>query len=59
VAGASGFGPPTSWSRTMKLNSINALPGVAYGTRSVISPLLVVPNPYLAELLSTLGLPLR
>ena len=29
VVGASGFEPPTSWSRTMHTNSINALSGVA------------------------------
>ncbi len=46
MVGASGFEPPTSWSRTMKVNSINASSGVAYGTRGVISPLLVVPNLY-------------
>src|SRR6266481_6652968 len=34
----------TSWSRTKYLNPINALFGVAYGTRNVISPLLVVRN---------------
>jgi len=42
VVGASAFEPPTSWSRTMNTNSINALSGVAYGTRSLVSPLLVV-----------------
>ena len=47
VVGAKGFEPSTSWSRTRHLNPINALFGVAYGTRSVISPLLVVPNLYL------------
>jgi len=47
VVGANGFEPSTSWSRTRHLNPINALYGVAYGTRSVISPLLVVPNLYL------------
>jgi len=47
VVGASGFEPPTSWSRTRHLNPINALSGIAYGTRSVISPLLVVPKLYL------------
>src|SRR5712664_2760504 len=47
VVGANGFEPSTSWSRTRHLNPINALFGVAYGTRSVISPLLVVPNLYL------------
>ena len=40
--GASGFEPPTSWSRTMNTNPINDLSGVAYGTRSLVSPLLVV-----------------
>ena len=47
LVGASGFEPPTSWSRTNQLNSITLYLGVAYGTRSVISPLLVVPNLYL------------
>jgi len=37
----------TSWSRTKYLNPINALSGVAYGTRSVISPSLIVRNLYL------------
>jgi len=48
MVGAKGFEPSTSWSRTRHLNPINALSGVAYGTRSVISPLLVVPKLYLA-----------
>ena len=39
---AKGFEPSTSWSRTKYLNPINALFGVAYGTRNVVSPLLVV-----------------
>jgi hypothetical protein len=39
VVGAKGFEPSTSWSRTMNLNPINALSGVAYGTRNFISPL--------------------
>ena len=30
MVGANGFEPSTSWSRTMKLNSINASSGVAY-----------------------------
>src|SRR5439155_22585838 len=47
VVGANGFEPSTSWSRTRHLNPINALFGVAYGTRSVISPLSVVPRLYL------------
>jgi hypothetical protein len=47
MVGANGFEPSTSWSRTRHLNPKNALYGVAYGTRSVISPLLVVPNLYL------------
>src|SRR6266853_899629 len=47
LVGANGFEPSTSWSRTRHLNPINALSGVAYGTRSVISPLSVVPNLYL------------
>jgi len=38
MVGANGFEPSTSWSRTRHLNPINALFGVAYGTRSVISP---------------------
>jgi len=42
MVGAIGFEPAASWSRTKYLNPINALSGVAYGTRSVISPLLVV-----------------
>ena len=42
MVGASGFEPPSSWSRTMNTNSINALSGVAYGMTSLISPLLVV-----------------
>jgi len=42
VVGAKGFEPSTSWSRTMNLNPINALSGVAYGMRSLISPLLIV-----------------
>src|SRR5260370_28015175 len=49
LVGANGFEPSTSWSRTRHLNPINALYGVAYGTRSVISPLLVVPNLYLTR----------
>src|SRR6266853_6585271 len=49
VVGAKGFEPSTSWSRTRHLNPINALSGVAYGTRSLISPLLVVPNLYLLQ----------
>src|SRR6266850_7430002 len=47
MVGANGFEPSTSWSRTRHLNPINALFGVAYGTRSVIFPLSVVPNLYL------------
>jgi len=43
MVGAIGFEPTASWSRTRHPNPINALYGVAYGTRSVISPLLVVP----------------
>src|SRR5258707_7760837 len=50
LVGANGFEPSTSWSRTKHLNPINALSGVAYGTRSLISPLLVVPNLYLADI---------
>jgi hypothetical protein len=42
MVGAKGFEPSTSWSRTKYLNPINALFGVAYGTRSVVSPFLVV-----------------
>jgi hypothetical protein len=42
MVGAKGFEPSTSWSRTKYLDPINALSGVAYGTRSVISPLSVV-----------------
>jgi hypothetical protein len=44
VVGAKGFEPSTSWSRTKYLNPINAVSGVAYGARNVISPLLVVRN---------------
>src|SRR5260370_25357113 len=47
LVGANGFEPSTSWSRTRHLNPINALFGVAYGTRSVISPLSIVPKLYL------------
>src|SRR6266853_5801337 len=59
LVGANGFEPSTSWSRTRHLNPINALSGVAYGPRSVISPLLVVPNLYLARhsAIQTLGRP--
>ncbi len=46
VVGAKGFEPSTSWSRTMNLNPINALSGVAYGTSSLISPLLAVRSLY-------------
>jgi len=49
MVGAKGFEPSTSWSRTKYLNPINALSGVAYGTRTVISPLLVVRNLYLSQ----------
>ena len=38
MVGAKGFEPSTSWSRTKYLYPINALTGVAYGTRSIISP---------------------
>jgi hypothetical protein len=38
VVGAKGFEPSTSWSRTRNLNPINALFGVAYGTRNRYSP---------------------
>src|SRR6267143_1893796 len=55
LVGANGFEPSTSWSRTRHLNPINALFGVAYGTRSVIFPLLVVPNLYLAPWGEPLG----
>ena len=44
LVGAKGFEPSTSWSRTKYLNPINAVSGVAYGARNVISPLLVVRN---------------
>jgi hypothetical protein len=47
MVGAKGFEPSTSWSRTMSSNSINAFSRVAYGTRSIISALLVAPNLYL------------
>jgi len=49
LVGASGFEPPSSWSRTMNTKSRNALSGVAYGTKDVISPLLAVPNLYLTD----------
>ncbi len=49
VVGANGFEPSTSWSRTMKSNSINALSGVAYGTRSLVPPFLVVRSLYVAQ----------
>ena len=49
MVGASGFEPPTSWSRTNHVNPITLYLGVAYGTRSVISPLLAVPNLYTAQ----------
>lgn len=48
MVGAKGFEPSTSWSRTKSINPINALSGVAYGTRDLISPLLVVRNLYVA-----------
>jgi hypothetical protein len=48
MVGAKGFEPSTSWSRTNQFNPITLCLGVAYGLRSVISPLLVVPNLYLA-----------
>ena len=38
LVGASGFEPPTSWSRPMNTNSINPLSGVANGTRSLVRP---------------------
>lgn len=44
VVGAIGFEPTASWSRTNHVNPITLYFGVAYGTRSVISPLLVVPK---------------
>jgi len=47
MVGASGFEPPASWSRTDRVNPITLYCGVAYGTRSVISPLLVIPNLHL------------
>ena len=46
VVGAKGFEPSTSWSRTKYLSPINALSGVAYGTRNTIPPLFVVRNLY-------------
>jgi hypothetical protein len=45
--GAKGFEPSTSWSRSSHVNPITLYCGVAYGTRRVFSPLLVVPNLYL------------
>ncbi len=50
MVGASGFEPPTSWSRTNQFNPITLYLGVAYGVRSVISPLLLVPDLYLTDL---------
>ena len=47
MVGASGFEPPTSWSRTNQFNPITLYLGVAYGTAGLISPLLLVPNLYL------------
>src|SRR5258707_7865769 len=44
----------TSWSRTKYLNPINALFGVAYGTKNVVSPLLVVCSLYVTKQLGTL-----
>src|SRR6267378_4127225 len=44
VVGANGFEPSTSWSRTGVPKILSALSGVAYGTESLVSPLLVVPN---------------
>jgi len=52
VVGANGFEPSTSWSRTRHLNLVNALYGIAYETRSVISLFLAVPNLYPATLTS-------
>jgi len=47
MVGARGFEPPTPWSRTNQVNPITLYLGVAYGTQSVIFPLLVVPYLYL------------
>ena len=47
MVGASGFEPPTSWSRTNHVNPITLYLGVAYGTWRVISPFSVVPILYL------------
>ncbi len=44
MGGAIGFEPTASWSRTKSLNPINALSGVAYGTRALIFPLAIVRN---------------
>jgi len=49
MVGAKGFEPSTSWSRTNHVNPITLYFGVAYGTRSPISPPLVVPNLYLEQ----------
>src|SRR5258706_7173106 len=43
-AGMEKLGRVPAWSRTSSINPINALSGVAYGTRSLIPPLLVVRN---------------
>jgi len=44
LVGANGFEPSTSWSRTRVPNILSALSVVAYGTESLVCPLLVVPN---------------
>ena len=41
------LGRVPAWSRTSSINPINALSGVAYGIKSLVSPLLVVRNLYL------------
>jgi hypothetical protein len=49
MVGASGFEPPTSWSRTNHAIPVTLFFRVAYGTRGIISPLLVVPDLYLTS----------
>lgn len=44
------FEPLTAWTCTRNINSINALSGVAYGTRSLVSPPLVVLSLSVAQL---------
>jgi hypothetical protein len=54
MVGASGFEPPTSWSRTMGLENLTALFGVAYTEKQLKSRSLkypeVVPKPAFPDL---------